>query len=114
MLALGQMNRMLTFQNSVQSTDDMGGIVRSWVDYETVYGAIENQEYVADESNGSPHNSNTLNRTYIIRNHPSLNFDVKQRISDAYDGSLSVITAIRYDAKQTVCFVDATSGAGSV
>jgi head-tail adaptor len=111
MLPLGRMNYLVSIQNPVTAKDALGAPVQTWADYQTVYAAIENDAYSAEEDNGAPHESNIQTRVYILRNHRDFNFNTQQRLLDR--GSVFAITAIRYDAKATVCYLDCVSGASS-
>lgn len=111
MLPLGQMNHIVTVQNPVTAKDALGAPVQTWVDYQTVYAAIENDAYSAEENNSAPHEGNTQTRVYVVRNHRDFNFNTQQRVLDR--GATFAITAIRYDSRATVCYLDCLSGAAS-
>lgn len=113
MIAVGKLNRQVTLQEPTTALDGMGGPVLTWATYATVWSAIENEEYTSNESNAAPHERGVMSRTYIIRNHPTYNIHLKMRINDPLDGFLGAISAIRYDAKRTVCYIDAQSGASN-
>ena len=114
MLPVGKMNRQIKLQSPTSGIDSMGGSVTTWSDLATVWAGIENEEYSSSESTAAPHERGTVTRTYIIRNHPSMSIGLGLRVQDLMDGSLSVVGAIRYDSKRTVCYLDATSGASDV
>lgn len=113
MLPVGRMNTMVTIQNNVETVDSMGAPTRSWVDYLTLYAAIENEEFNSADENVAPMEKTVRSKTYIVRNSSTNNINPRQRLVEVSSGSIYEITAIRYDQKLTTCYIDCRTGVGN-
>lgn len=91
--------------------DSLHAPTRTWTKYAECHAAIENEQFVTDDSfTNGPREESIKTMTLIIRNHPGLAFNTRQRVKDLLSGELFEITGIRYDGKRTTCFVDVRGG----
>ncbi len=98
-------------QNPADSVDGLGAPITGWADYLEVFAAIENESFdVSDSMASGPRREATKSLTAIIRNHYSLDFHTRQRFVNTLTNEIFAVSAIRYDAKRTQCFVDLVGG----
>lgn len=101
----------LKVQNPVEGVDALGAPATQWVDYVELFAATENESFeVSDSMASGPRREATKTFTAVIRNHPQLAFNTRQRFIDLDSLETFAVASIRYDAKRTQCFVDLVGG----
>lgn len=98
-------------QNVVNGVDAMGAPTRTYTDYLECWVQVENRQVAsADSVTAGPREESTRTATFIARNHSSLNINTSQRIVVQDTGEIMGITAIRYDQRSTVVYMDVQGG----
>lgn len=101
----------IKIQNVVNGVDGMGAPTRTYVDYIECWAQRENQQVnSADAVTTGPREESIRTATLIARNHSSLNINTSQRIIVLDTGEILGITAIRYDQRATVVYMDVQGG----
>ena len=111
MFNAGAANLYIDIQNVTTTLDAQGAPIRTYASYLNCYAAVERLEYAVENSaTGGPREESIKTFTMVVRNHPSLNINSRQRVVDLNSGDIYHITGIRYDAKLTTCYIDVQSG----
>jgi head-tail adaptor len=98
-------------QNVVNGVDSMGAPTRQYLDYLECWAATENRVVNSDDSMATgPREEATMTVTFIIRNHSGVNINTSQRLKIIDSGQLFSIVAVRYDGRDTTCYLDCVSG----
>jgi head-tail adaptor len=112
MYQAGASRRLISFQDVTEAVDAMGGPTQTWTQKCQLHALVEGELFeVTDSLTTGPRKETTKNMTLVVRNAASLQLNTRMRAVDSRTGEIFAITAIRYDAKKTQCFVDVVGGA---
>ena len=111
MYAAGASRLSISFQYVTEEVDAMGAPTQRWTEKCILHAQVEGEQYdVNDSMSNGPRKESTKSMTLVVRNAPSLGLNTRMRAVDFHSGEVFSITAIRYDAKKTRCFVDVVGG----
>lgn len=114
MFNAGMANTLLELMEPSDAVDGMGSPEFGWIPRVPplqLYAYSENDITAVDSMSAGPREEALRTTTFVTRNFPGLNITTRQRAVDVVTGVMWRILSIRYDQKQTTCFIDVQSGA---
>jgi hypothetical protein len=113
MFESGRVNTQVEVQNPSDGTDAMGAPQFGWVSQVPqllLFAYPENEVTAVDSLSTGPREEAVRTMTLVTRNHPGISINTRQRLVNTQNGEIYRINAIRFDAKQTTCFIDVVTG----
>jgi head-tail adaptor len=111
MFNAGAARMKFSFQDVIEGVDAMGAPVQTWSEKCQLHAEVENEQFeVNDGTATGPRRESVKTMTLIVRNAPSLGINSRMRAMDMRTAEIYAITAVRYDAKKTRCFIDIQGG----
>lgn len=111
MFIAGQARTLIDLQELVNGVDANGAPVRTYTSHVQCYAMTEARRAdVNDSTDTGPREESVKTLTLIVRNHASLNINTRMRVNVVGTGEYYNITAIRYDASESTCYIDCTGG----